>query len=162
MRKKPLLHISAFLIATNLSGCALALHEYQQFKNQEPLAVGQAPGYRAQIAVTPPWDVCDKPAFLEGVKKGYVDTWNQKVSDRTGYYRLRVSNRPGDADAKKNLAIYQNKTISKNGLARISDYPLKVDGQHYSCTSYSSFNAGMAIGRTKASDDFEMLKDSES
>lgn len=161
MRNK-LWAISVFLVATNLSGCALALHEYQQLKNQEPLSVGQTPGYRAQIAVTPPWDVCDKPAFLEGVKRGYADTWNQKVSDRVGYFRLRASNRPGDTGAKKNLAIYQNKVISKNGLVRISDYPFKIDGQHYSCTSYSSFNAGMATGRTKASDDFDELKNSES
>lgn len=161
MFKKVLTVIGAVLVV-NLSGCALALHEYQQFKNQEPLVVGQAPGYRAQFAVTPPWDVCDKPAFIEGVKKGYADTWNQKVSDRAGYYRLRASNHPGDGSAKKNLAIYQNKTISKNGLARISDYPLNMDGQNYSCTSYSSFNAGMATGRTKATDDFEALKGAES
>ncbi len=41
------------------------------------IEVGGPNGYRTEVAITPPKQVCDLDAFADGVQYGYAYTWNR-------------------------------------------------------------------------------------
>jgi hypothetical protein len=45
------------------------------------IPVGGASGYRTEVVVTPPSQVCDFDAFTDGFQYGYASTWNRLVMD---------------------------------------------------------------------------------
>jgi hypothetical protein len=49
-------------------------------KGPQEIVVGGPPGYRVTLRMTPPSQVCDKGAFVDGVRYGYASTWNGLVT----------------------------------------------------------------------------------
>jgi hypothetical protein len=45
------------------------------------IQVGGASGYRTEVDVTPPSQVCDFDAFTDGFQYGYASTWNRLAMD---------------------------------------------------------------------------------
>jgi hypothetical protein len=56
------------------------------------IEVGGPSGYRTEVAITPPKQVCDLDAFADGVQYGYAYTWNRLVMERA-----RESSKPAAA-----------------------------------------------------------------
>lgn len=46
------------------------------------IAVGGPTGYRTEVSITPPKQVCDLDAFADGVQYGYAYTWNRLVMEQ--------------------------------------------------------------------------------
>jgi hypothetical protein len=46
------------------------------------IEVGGSSGYRTEVAITPPKQVCDFDAFADGVQYGYAYTWNRLVMEQ--------------------------------------------------------------------------------
>ncbi|WP_237576378.1 hypothetical protein [Mycetohabitans sp. B8] len=67
-------------------------------KGQNALArdivVGGDLGYHVTLKMTPPAQVCDADAFVDGVRTGYITTWNGLVAASSGAPNNGVSHRP--------------------------------------------------------------------
>jgi hypothetical protein len=48
----------------------------------QSIEVGGPTGYRTDVAITPPKQVCDLDAFADGVQYGYAYTWNRLVMEQ--------------------------------------------------------------------------------
>jgi len=46
------------------------------------IEVGGPSGYRTEVSITPPKQVCDLDAFADGVQYGYAYTWNRLVMEQ--------------------------------------------------------------------------------
>ncbi|CAN7568641.1 hypothetical protein [Caballeronia sp. LjRoot31] len=46
------------------------------------IQVGGPSGYRTEVSITPPRQVCDLDAFADGVQYGYAYTWNRLVMEQ--------------------------------------------------------------------------------
>jgi hypothetical protein len=46
------------------------------------IEVGGPGGYRTEVSITPPKQVCDLDAFADGVQYGYAYTWNRLVMEQ--------------------------------------------------------------------------------
>ena len=46
------------------------------------IQVGGPSGYRTEVSITPPKQVCDFDAFADGVQYGYAYTWNRIVMEQ--------------------------------------------------------------------------------
>ena len=46
------------------------------------IEVGGPGGYRTEVSITPPKQVCDLDAFADGVRYGYAYTWNRLVMEQ--------------------------------------------------------------------------------
>jgi len=46
------------------------------------IEVGGPSGYRTEVSITPPKQVCDLDAFADGVQYGYAYTWNRIVMEQ--------------------------------------------------------------------------------
>ncbi|WP_438392635.1 hypothetical protein [Caballeronia sp. DA-9] len=44
--------------------------------------IGGPSGYRTEVSITPPKQVCDLDAFADGVQYGYAYTWNRLVMEQ--------------------------------------------------------------------------------
>ena len=49
---------------------------------EQHIAIGGGNGYRTEIVVTPPKQVCDLNAFTDGIRYGYAYTWNRLVTEQ--------------------------------------------------------------------------------
>jgi hypothetical protein len=49
---------------------------------EQHIAIGGGNGYRTEIVVTPPKQVCDLNAFTDGIQYGYAYTWNRLVTEQ--------------------------------------------------------------------------------
>lgn len=78
---------------------------------------GDGTGYQPAINVDIPNDVCDRNAFVDGVKDNFVANWNQFVKAQISLFQGQLVKRPLDKSASKNLALYRSRLIGTKGYA---------------------------------------------
>ncbi len=125
--------------------------------------LGDEGGYQpVNLSVPSEPGICDRTAYMDGFKTGYVNTWNKSVSSSATNFRLGVELHPKDTAAKHNYALYKNKQIIYSS-GKESLYVAKWDDQGNitnSCQS-SGFMSGKHNGNTAGSADLGALQAQE-
>lgn len=81
--------------------------------------LGDGTGYQPLVMYTMPTSTCHPPSFVAGFKEAYVLSWNQLVNTKIDQYTVELSKQGANADAQKNLALYQARVIgAKPGASR--------------------------------------------
>lgn len=124
------------------------------------LQLGDAGGYRPAVTVDVPVDVCDRTAFDDGVRAGYIGSWNQLVGERAKMHQLQLQAKPKDGRYQANVQLFRNKVIL-GALPQDSQYPMQVTVGADNCR-YRGFINGKSSGTNAAITEFEALKRLES
>lgn len=125
------------------------------------LQLGDASGYRPTVTVDVPADVCDRSAFDDGVRAGYVTNWNQMVRERATMHQLQLQAKPKDGRYQANVQLFKNKLIVAPGLPQDLQYQLQ-DGARADNCRYRGFVKGKEAGLKAAVAEFEAMKRLES
>lgn len=108
------------ILAAALAGCAGV--QDGSFSAGTGL-LGDGTGYQPLVMYTMPTSTCHAPAFVDGFKESYVQSWNQRVNTKIEQYTAELSKPGANADAQKNLALYQARVIgTKPGASRAAAY----------------------------------------
>lgn len=118
--------------------------------------IGAPGGYQPTITVTVPAGLCDRAAFDDGVRVGYITTWNQQVSNRSSLQQLQLRSAPKDSRNMANAQLYKNKMISTAGLPQDSQYQMQVTVNADNCR-YRGFSSGKVAGMNAADNEFKAL-----
>lgn len=136
------------------ANAALAGQKMPLRSNLAHMQLGDAGGYRPTVTVNVPADVCDRSAFDDGVRAGYITSWNQLVGERSKVHQLQLKNKPKDGRYQANVQLFKNKVIEAAALPQDTQYPMQFGVGADNCR-YRGFVAGKATGRDAAVTEFQ-------
>jgi hypothetical protein len=84
------------------------------------IEVGGPGGYRTEVAITPPKQVCDFDAFADGVQYGYAYTWNRLVMEQAREGGKAASAPPAQFDPSAIRLQDEQYKIVWNGDQRVN------------------------------------------
>ena len=102
------------------------------------IEVGGPSGYRTEVAITPPKQVCDLDAFADGVQYGYAYTWNRLVMERA-------------RDASKAAAVPQSQFDPAGIHLQDEQYKIVWNGnQRVNACASDGYQIGRIVGTHQA------------
>lgn len=120
------------------------------------LQLGDAGGYTPTVTVEVPATVCDRPAFDDGVRAGYITSWNQLVSGRTTMHQLLLQRKPKDGRYQANVQLYKGKIIVSASLPQDSQFLAQGQRDVDNCR-VRGFGAGKLAGTNAALAEYQAL-----
>lgn len=120
------------------------------------MQLGDGSGYRPSVAVEVPGGVCDRASFDDGVRVGYITSWNKLVGERANMHTLKLQNNPKDYRNQANVQLYRNKLIGTAGMPLESSYQMQTVPGSNNCR-FSSFIAGRIGGMTEAGKAYQAM-----
>ena len=120
------------------------------------LQLGDAGGYRPSVTVNVPADVCDRAAYDDGVRAGYITSWNRLIGERSKAHQLQLQGKPKDSRYQSNVQLFKNKVIRASALPQDTQYPMQFGVGADNCR-YRGFVAGKATGTNAAVAEFQAL-----
>ncbi len=149
--KKQLMMCIGFLVI--LSGCANVpqISSLSQFIPATSTPVGQlgdGTGYQPVFNIPIPAGTCNKQAFIDGFKDGYLSGWNSPIHEKINDGHV----------SKQKLLAYKSKLIgSTNYQTHATNYPLFGSYGYQDNCGHGSYGIGNAQGTLLATKNWNAM-----